>query len=224
MNKTEKTLPRRQALQGLLALGGLMTASRLQAATPSCAAQLTPKQTAGPFYPIRPQADTDSDLTVIPGSMALPEGQIIFVEGVVTNQDCKVVEGVLVEIWQACASGKYNHPNDPNTAAIDPNFQYWGKATTNKDGFYRFKTIIPGAYPAAPGWVRPPHIHFKLSKLGMKELITQMYFASEATLNDTDHILQDLPKVEQSKVIVEVKDVGAAHPTGKFDISVKTFV
>ena len=126
-----------------------------------------------------------------------------------------------MEIWQACESGKYNHPSDPNTAPLDPNFQYWGKAVSDNEGRYRFRTIVPGAYPADTGWVRPPHIHFKIARLGYVELITQMYFSGES-LNGKDLILQRLKKYDQAKVIVEFKPVAdVPHSVGVFNIQIE---
>lgn len=204
---------RRQLLQkGLLASAALF-------AVPAKA--LTPRQPEGPFYPVVDQVDTDADLIMVKGASHIAEGKIIIVEGKLTDQFNAPVAGVLVEIWQACETGKYNHPSDPNTAALDPFFQYWGKAVTNQEGHYRFRTIVPGDYPADTDWMRPPHIHFKVSKRGYMELITQMYFAGEV-YNSTDKILQQLPKTEQQKLIVELREVeGLAHPVGEFNIQVR---
>jgi protocatechuate 3,4-dioxygenase beta subunit len=44
---------------------------------------------------------------------------------------------------------------------------------------------MPGAYPASGSWIRPPHIHFKISKPGYRVLTTQMYFLAEK-LNRSD--------------------------------------
>ncbi len=204
---------RRQLLQkGLLASAALF-------AVPAKA--LTPRQPEGPFYPVVDQVDTDADLIMVKGASHIAEGKIIIVEGKLTDQFNAPVAGVLVEIWQACETGKYNHPSDPNTAALDPFFQYWGKAVTNPEGHYRFRTIVPGDYPADTDWMRPPHIHFKVSKRGYMELITQMYFAGEE-YNSTDKILQQLPPNEQQKLIVELREVeGLAHPVGEFNIQVR---
>jgi protocatechuate 3,4-dioxygenase, beta subunit len=151
----------------------------------------------------------------------MAKGQVVIIEGVVTDQHCQPVKSVLVEIWQACHTGKYNHSSDPNPAALDPDFQYWGKAMTNEKGEYRFRTIVPGAYPADQDWVRPPHVHYKISKVGYMELITQMYFADQ-DLNSKDKILQRLPKSEQEKLIVSFQTVeGVAHPTGQFNIQIE---
>lgn len=188
-------LQRRNFLQ--ISLGSLIAASVAKAGE-LCLP--TPPQTEGPFYPVEDQEDKDWDLTQVKGRSRTAQGEILWIGGVVQDQECRPVAGALVEIWQACASGKYNHPQDPNTAPLDPDFQYWGKALTDTQGRYVFKSIRPGSYPAAPGWVRPPHIHYKVRKLGYLELITQLYFAGDA-LNGKDRILQRLSRTEQAQVV-----------------------
>ena len=176
------------------------------------------------FYPLVDQMDEDADLVTVRGRAQSARGEIVFIEGRVTDQNCSPVEGVLVEIWQACESGRYNHRSDPNPAPLDPDFQYWGQAITNADGLYRFRTIIPGAYPASATWMRPPHIHFKVSKLGFAELITQMYFSGEV-FNDSDLILQALSKENQDKVIIDIVERDDLdHPVGVFPIQIQRLV
>ena len=205
------------AATSLVTLNSISTAQAAEA----CAKSITPKQPKGPFYPIVDQVDTDSDLVYLKGSGRAARGQVIIVEGIVTDQKCRPVEGALVEIWQACETGRYNHPSDPNSAALDEDFQYWGKAVSDKNGFYRFRTILPGAYPADTNWMRPPHIHFKIAKLGFVELITQMYFAGQQ-LNAQDLILQRLRAEEQKNVIVDFKAVtGLPNPVGTFNIQIE---
>jgi len=184
----------------------------------SAACIITPAQTEGPFYPIEDQLDTDTDLVFKKGASKKARGKVVYVKGRVLDQQCKPVERALVEIWQACDTGKYNHPNDPNSAPLDPNFQYWGKAITNKKGEYIFRTIIPGAYPATSTWKRPPHIHFKVSIRGYEELVTQMYFKGES-LNQGDKILQSLSELEKKNVIVDFKKV-KNRLIGNFDITI----
>ncbi len=198
------------------------TADSTADSTKTCGVgQKTPPQPDGPFYPMLAQVDTDWDLVQVAGAKASAKGKIIIIEGQVTDQRCLPVSGALVEIWQACESGRYNHPSDPNTAALDPNFQYWGKAVTDNQGKYKFRTIIPGAYPADSGWVRPPHIHCKVARLGYIELITQMYFSGES-LNAKDLILARLKKSDQAKVIIDFKTLDRVpHPTGIFNIQLE---
>jgi len=97
-----------------------------------------------------------------------------------------------VDIWQANAAGRYAHERDPNPAPLDPNFQGWAILKTDGEGRYRFKTIKPGAYPVSENWTRPPHIHFKVSRRGYREITTQMYFEDEP-LNNVDNLLNELP-------------------------------
>lgn len=207
---------------GLFTSAALLTLPTLTQAQEACVrGEKTPRQVKGPFYPVVEQVDTDADLIFVDGSRNQAKGKVVIVEGVLRNQLCQVVPGALVEIWQACETGRYNHPSDPNKAEMDPDFQYWGKAVTNEKGFYRFRTIIPGAYPADTDWMRPPHIHFKVAKLGYTELITQMYFKGEE-YNAQDKILQSLRKADQEKVIVSFGDrEGLPHPVGTFDIQIQ---
>lgn len=214
---------RRKALRlGILGAGMTAVTAALGQTQNICG--LTPAQTEGPFYPVKDQADKDADLTSVQGKNGQAKGEIIFVQGIVTDQNCSVVPGTLVEIWQACVTGKYNHPNDPNTAPLDPNFQYWGRAVTDAQGVYRFKTIIPGAYPADVGWIRPPHVHFKVQKRGYAEMITQLYFDGNA-LNAKDRILMGLPPGERKKVVVPLVPTqlpqGGSVKVANFNIAIQ---
>lgn len=209
---------KRNILKTGLGAAVFFTAIGAKAAAPACG--LTPAQTEGPFYPENTEAEDDTDLTQ--NGRAI--GRVIFVEGVVTDTSCRPLAGALVEIWQACASGRYDHSGDPNPAPLDPNFQYWGRAVTDANGAYKFRTIVPGAYPAAPGWDRPPHIHFKVSKIGYEELITQLYFKGEK-LNVHDRILRAIPPAQREHVISElvVRD-GETIPTARFPITLREIV
>lgn len=199
-----------------------VVASQAKAITDACL--ITPAQTEGPFYPVKDQKDKDNDLTLVKGGIVRAKGDIVYIEGLVVDEKCVPVPKAVVEIWQACVSGRYNHPGDPNTAPLDPNFQYWGRAVTDGNGRYDFKTIIPGAYPASETWMRPPHIHYKVHAFGFKELTTQLYFAGNP-LNDTDEILLALKKEERERVIIPLEDAGVASEPGarrgRFDLTVR---
>lgn len=179
----------------------------------------TPKQPEGPFYPIADQPDKNNDLTLVAGKTDIALGSIIYLAGKVQDQHCEPVANVMVEIWQACESGRYNHPGDnENDSPLDPNFQYWGIAMTDAAGGYNFKTILPGHYPAGPNWIRPPHIHFKVHKRGIRELITQMYFAGNQ-YNEHDLILKGIPRSEWDSVVRETHPRSSEHGRPTFDMS-----
>ncbi|MGZ3803991.1 MAG: dioxygenase family protein [Pseudobdellovibrionaceae bacterium] len=210
-------LQRRSFLK--LSLGSLAASASLAKAAELCLGA-TPPQTEGPFYPVKDQADKDWDLVNVTSHTQSALGEIIIIQGQVVDNNCEPVAEALVEIWQACASGKYNHPNDPNTAPLDPHFQYWGRAVTDSAGRYMFRTIKPGAYPAASDWWRPPHVHYKVHKRGYLELTTQLYFEGEA-YNADDKILQRLSKSDQEKVVCPLKISDKGEKIVTFNISIE---
>ena len=161
---------------------------------------VTPGEIEGPFYPTYMQKDRDFDLTQIEGHDTPAQGDVIFIEGTVVDTDGQAIEDATVDLWQANAAGRYRHPHDSNTAPLDPNFQGWAIVPSGKSGEFRFKTIFPGTYPAAKDWMRPPHIHFKVSKLGFVELTTQMYFEGDP-LNEKDFLIQRKSDAEQKLMI-----------------------
>jgi protocatechuate 3,4-dioxygenase beta subunit len=204
-----------------LMLGALTVASK--AFADSCDFRPTAKQPLGPFYPVEFPQDSDVDLTRLAGSSARAQGEVVNIEGTVTDEFCHPIKGAIVEIWQACHTGRYNHPSDTSPNSLDKNFQYYGVMTTDERGSYRFKTIKPGAYDASETWRRPPHIHFKISLRGYETLVTQSYWQGEE-LNKSDRILQALPLNDQKKVEIEFKKKlinGELIGVGQFDITLK---
>ncbi len=202
-----------------LMLGALTVASK--ALADNCDFRPTAKQPLGPFYPVEFPKDSDVDLTRLAGRSARAKGEVVVIEGVVTDEYCHPIKGAIVEIWQACHTGRYNHPSDTSPNALDPNFQYYGVMTTDDQGRYRFKTIKPGSYDASETWRRPPHIHFKVSLRGFETLVTQSYWAGDE-LNQHDRILQSLASEDQKKVVIDFKKqlvAGELIGVGQFDIT-----
>jgi protocatechuate 3,4-dioxygenase, beta subunit len=192
---------RRSFLKGSLALGSLIVTDWIVPPFVYSNCEQTPRESSGPFYPLSYPLDQDNDLTYLKDKSQRAKGEIIYIKGVLQGENCEPISNARIEIWQACATGRYNHLEDRNPAELDPNFQYWGKAITNEKGEYGFKTIKPGSYPASWFWTRPPHIHFTVRSPKHKELTTQMYFSNES-LNSKDRLLQSHSKKEQEKCIV----------------------
>lgn len=201
---------RRQVLVGLVAFVAtwiLFPRRALGQAGEPCSA--TPPQTEGPYYPPKTQLDAqrdkDGDLTRLEGQAGRAAGVVLYVLGRVRDADCRPIPDATVEIWQASENGRYRHPRDrDNPAPLDPNFQYWGRSVTDQDGRYVLKTIKPGSYQAGPGWIRPPHIHFKVSHPGFRDFITQMYFVGDPHQTD-DYILNKVPSAQRDRVIVTME-------------------
>ena len=161
---------------------------------------LTPHQTSGPFYPvpeIAKQPHSDADLTRRAADGPSAEGELIEVRGKVVGIDGRPLSGAIVELWQACHSGRYQHQADSNQAPLDPNFQYWARLVCDPEGAYRFQSIIPGKYPG-----RTPHIHFRVLAEGFPELVTQMYFQQFGEANQKDGIYSRLSMQQKDSVTV----------------------
>jgi protocatechuate 3,4-dioxygenase beta subunit len=99
------------------------------------------------------------------------EGEVIFLTGRILDVDGSPVAGAVIEIWQTDYQGVYDHPGDRKTEIRDRGFQFFGSSTTDSQGRYSFRTILPGEY--AP---RPPHIHVKIKFEDRVLLVTQFYF------------------------------------------------
>lgn len=188
--------------------------------TPDEDLPLTPPQTEGPFYPeaaIEKQLYNDTDLAQkIPGH-EFAKGQSMLLNGLVRDRRGKPISGAVVEVWQACAAGRYNHSQDKNDKALlDNNFQFWGRAITADDGKYSFNTIIPGLYPGRMG----RHIHFRIDTKEFKRLTTQCYFSEYGEDNSKDGIYKGLSAKDRELVTVQVDKSSNKAWTGSFNIVV----
>ena len=197
-------LSRRKILTGMIAGAALVATGR----TAKAACEVTPFQVDGPFYPLAIR-DYDWDLTSVTGGTGRAEGDVIEVTGQVIDEKCQPLPGSVLEVWQANVRGRYDHPGDSSTERpFDPNFQGYARIPTDKDGMYRFLTIIPGSYSAIGDWVRPPHIHFKVHAPFNPSVTTQMYFSGEP-LNDKDLLLAPLSPAQRASLEVSFETVRA---------------
>ncbi len=149
----------------------------------------------------------DNDLTKNARVNGEPIGERIKVMGKVMDEYGRGLPNVLVEIWQANSAGRYIHKAEIHDAPLDPNFLGSGRLLTDKEGFYSFYTIKPGAYPWGNhynAW-RPNHIHF--SVLGHQlehRLVTQMYFPGDP-LFAYDPIFQSTPTHARELMIAKFR-------------------
>ena len=107
--------------------------------------------------------EDDADLTTNAGTGGEAIGQRSIITGRVLDEHGEPVPNVLIEIWQANASGRYMHWREVDfPAPLDPNFLGVGQCRTNDEGEYRFLTVKPGPYPWGNNYNawRPAHIHF----------------------------------------------------------------
>ena len=156
----------------------------------------------GPMVPAAFVRDGDNDLTA--HGRSAPLGEKMVVSGRLLDESGRPIRRSLVEIWQANASGRYDHPGDTHDAPLDANFTGIGRAFTDDDGGYRFVTIKPGAYPwqnHAFAW-RPQHIHFSLlGNAPIQRLVTQMYFPGDPLL-DIDPVYNSVPDAKARRRMI----------------------
>jgi protocatechuate 3,4-dioxygenase beta subunit len=146
----------------------------------------TAEQTTGPFFP-HEYATGANDLTTLDGKAA--QGEVIEISGRVTQLDGKVLDNVILEIWQADAQGRFDNPE----------FCGWGRAATDADGVYRFRTIRPGAEAG-----RLPHVNFALFYSGiMRHLETVLFFE-----NGPDPVLDAVPAASRDRLVAKKGNQG----------------
>lgn len=156
----------------------------------------------GPFY--RANAPFRSDMTVTgdPGTPFKYKGRVL-------DEDCNPIPGAIVDVWQADDGGAYD-----NTTA---NFNYRGRFQTATDGAYEFTAIKPGWYLNGAQY-RPAHIHFRVTKPGYKELITQLYFendpyiAADPWASDPDAEKRIVPVVATAGIDTAIFDITLQGP------------
>jgi protocatechuate 3,4-dioxygenase alpha subunit len=138
--------------------------------------------TIGPFFPTQ-FAEGTNDLTRDQGKVA--SGQHIFLSGRVLEKGGKPTVNTIVEIWQPDAQGIFRHPLDARSAQADPGFFGWGRARTDSEGRYRFRTVLPGAYEG-----RAPHVNLMLLAIGLtRRLVTTVFFSDRSS--DSFEVVRD---------------------------------
>lgn len=177
---------RRRLLAALVWAPAVWTGARAQPVAPLRA---TPAQTEGPFYPVALPNDSDADL-LHNGTLHYTQGTPVWLDGVVTDTSGRPLQGAQVEIWQCDQAGHYHHPGDGGQA--DPAFQGFGRATVDRDGRYRFRTLRPAAYAG-----RTPHIHVKV-RLGRRSLLTTQLYVAGDPGNTHDFLWRSLSEPERA--------------------------
>lgn len=173
----------------------------------------TISELTGPLFGHHPIGETDNDLTRQSKS-GEPQGERIIVAGRVLDEDGRPVRATLVELWQTNAAGRYRHSRDNHPAPLDPNFIGAGRAVTDDDGWYRFTTVKPGAYPWRnhPNAWRPAHLHFSLfGQSFLSRLVTQMFFPGDPLI-PLDPVLQSIPDEGARERLVSRFDLDLTQP------------
>lgn len=143
----------------------------------------------GPFYrenpPVMPKG----------GSIILKHydnEETVYYEGYVRDEAGRGIPGVTLDVWEDAPNGVYENL-DPD----QPEYNLRGRFETDENGHYAFVAVRPVPYPIPDDETagellrfmghhpnRPGHVHFILAKDGYRPLISQIYDADSAWLDD----------------------------------------
>jgi protocatechuate 3,4-dioxygenase alpha subunit len=169
----------------------------------------TPSQTVGPFF--RPALIRSGEESLVTSKS---RGERITIEGRVLDGDAAPVSDAMIELWQANADGRYDHPDDSQEKLIDPDFRGFGRAATDERGYFRFYTIKPGSVPGPGNLLQAPHINVSIFARGLlKRLVTRIYFPDEP-LNTADAVLDNVVAERRSTLVAHIDQPGIL----RFDI------
>ena len=186
----------------------------------------TASQTIGPFFHYALTPESYGRPGIAGGVLASADtlGERVRIEGRVFDGEGRPMPDALVEIWQANAAGRYNHPTDDRSAhgreeaALDPGFRGFGRLGTDADGGFRFETVKPGPVPGRGNTLQAPHINVILCARGMLDhAFTRIYFSDEAEANGNDPVLSAVEAGRRATLVAERQE-SAGEIVYRFDI------
>jgi protocatechuate 3,4-dioxygenase alpha subunit len=185
----------------------------------------TASQTAGPYLHIGMMPSSagiairgNEKLNVLAGAGA--QGQRIRLEGTVFDGEGAVVRDAQIEIWQANAHGKYDHPADWQDQPLDPAFRGFGRAVSDfESGLWWFETIKPGNVMGRHGKRMAPHVNVGVFARGINvHLNTRIYFEDETDANAADPVLNLIEHRERRKTLLARREERGGEVVYRFDI------
>lgn len=150
-------------------------------------------------------------------------GDVLYFSGRVTSPNGEPIANAQVDLWHSDNLGTYSNIPYNDDRELPPAFNLRGRFSTDEEGRYEVRTIIPvpyeiptsgptGALLTTVGWhaFRPAHLHIITSAPGHTPLTSQLYFDEDPYIDSDvagavkpDLILkldkQDSPEELQSK-------------------------
>jgi protocatechuate 3,4-dioxygenase alpha subunit len=167
----------------------------------------TPGQTVGPFFGYA--------LPYVRGNELVEPGRpgAIRLHGTVHDGAGEPVPDALVEIWQADPQG--NVVERSGSILRDGTFTGWGRAETDREGGYWFRTVAPGA--TEPGRAR--FFAVTVFARGLQDrLFTRAYLPDDLVSLGTDPLLASLEPERRATLVTS----GGPDGSLRFDIRLQS--
>jgi len=172
----------------------------------------TPSQTAGPYFHLG-MTETRS-VPCIAGPQT--KGERVRLTCRVIDGNGVLVNDAMIEIWQANAEGKYNHPDDVPEKTGDFSWFGFGRMATAEDGSCEFETIKPGRVLGSGNELQAPHLNVAIFARGMlKQLYTRIYFAGDPA-NSEDPVISLVPPPRREILMAQPDTARPGH--WRFDV------
>ena len=177
----------------------------------------TPSQTIGPFFSSA-LLGRGRDTPAPPGV----RGTRIRVEGRVLDGAGDPVSDAMIEVWQANADGRYDHPSDRREdAEVHGDFHGFARLGTDTAGRFRLETVKPGPVPGRGNARQAPHLNLVVFARGLLDhLCTRAYFSDEPEANAADPVLAavDPPRRDTLIAVLEGARQAPLPLVYRFDI------
>ena len=172
---------------------------------------LSPSQTVGPYLSIGLLGDL-----ITPDLIDASDPRAVRVTGTLLDGAGAPVADGMIEIWQANAAGRYDHPADTREALpLEEGFRGFGRSGTVDAGRFAFTTVKPGSVPWPDGGMQAPHLLVGVFARGLlKRAATRMYFPDEMDANAVDPILSRLAPQARATLVATPGSDGSL----RFDI------
>lgn len=181
----------------------------------------SPSQTIGPYFAYglsAAQYGYDHRCVATPDlAHEGTEGERIRLIGQVFDGEGKPIDDAMIEIWQANAHGRYNHPaDDRQDNRLDPDFKGFGRSGSGADARQQF--VFDTVKPGALGDGQAPHMNMIVMMRGLLvHLFTRVYFEDEVEANAADPVLASVPNARRHTLIAR-RQPQAAGTIYRFDI------
>jgi protocatechuate 3,4-dioxygenase, alpha subunit len=155
-----------------------------------------PSQTVGPFFHLGCTQHQSVGTLV----SADTKGERIQLICRVFDGDGTAVPDAMIELWQANAEGRYNHPEDLQDQNLN-SFRGFGRLATNDEGVCTFTTVKAGQVPANDGTPQASHINVSVFARGvLARLATRIYFAGDPAIS-SDPVLALVPPERRNTLL-----------------------